>query len=746
MDSDKRKTKGQLINELDDARNRIRELEKYTVIDKSGDGIAIIQNGLIKFANSTASEIYGFPVEEIFSKPFINYIAPPYRENIQEMYSKRLRGEQVPEKYETVLLNNRGNEIPVEINASYIEYDGRPATLAVVRDISERKKHTESLKASEEKFRTIFNNSSDGIVVYFLDDDNQPGHFIEVNETFCEWLGYTREELKGFSVNDVTNFERDPLPLKDTMLKLRRESKVSAERILRAKNGQEIQVEINAHLINYQGKDLVITLLRNIEARKKAEDSLRDSEQKFKTLAEKSPNMVFINQAGKIVYANRLCEEIMGYSLAELYDPGFDFLKLVADEHIAETKRNFTRHASGHDIPPVEYTFVTKSGRRIECILSTKLIHYTGSQAILGVVTDISNRKLVEEELKFQASLLDASLDTIIAHDLDGNLKYVNDSACCTFGYTREEMLNMNLGQIADTETARLIGPRLRDVAEKGKASFEVTNRRKDGSEVYREIHDSLLNVGDKQYVVGIGHDITDKKRMQSQLIMQDRLASIGQFVSGIAHELNNPLTSVIGFSELLLQKDLPEIARGDLKIINDEAKRTSTIVRNLLTFARQHPQDKQPVLISDPIRAVLQIRYHEQRVNNISVETNFAPDLPLVTGNDSQLQQVFFNLVTNAEFAITDSQRKGIITISTEHLTNFVRVTFKDDGPGISAENMKRLFSPFFTTKEPGKGTGLGLSICQGIIAEHGGRIWAESEPGKGAAFFVELPVSNNL
>ncbi|MDO8578770.1 MAG: ATP-binding protein, partial [Dehalococcoidales bacterium] len=231
-------------------------------------------------------------------------------------------------------------------------------------------------------------------------------------------------------------------------------------------------------------------------------------------------------------------------------------------------------------------------------------------------------------------------------------------------------------------------------------------------------------------------------EQMQEQLFMQDRLASIGQLVSGVAHELNNPLTSVIGFSQLLLQQELPKDISEDLKIINHEAQRTSKIVKNLLTFARQQPREKRPVAINEPIQTVLQLRAHEHAVNNIKVNTQFAPDLPRIMGNSSQLQQVFFNIITNAEFAMIEAHHSGALTIKTEQLSGFVRASFSDDGPGISSEHMARLFTPFFTTKEIGKGTGLGLSICQGIVTEHGGRIRAESSPGHGATFIIELPV----
>ncbi|MDO8578926.1 MAG: ATP-binding protein [Dehalococcoidales bacterium] len=251
---------------------------------------------------------------------------------------------------------------------------------------------------------------------------------------------------------------------------------------------------------------------------------------------------------------------------------------------------------------------------------------------------------------------------------------------------------------------------------------------------------------GDIVQMIEFCQDNTERKRMQEQLIAQDRLVSIGQLVSGVAHELNNPLTSVLGFSDILLQKELPNDIRSDLEIVNSEAKRTALIVKNLLTFARQQPQQKTLLDVNEPLQTVLQLRGHSQRANNITTETHLAKRLPPVLANISQIEQVFLNIIVNAEQAMIEAHNKGTLKIYSEHRGDFVRVTVTDDGPGISRENMSRLFTPFFTTKEIGKGTGLGLSISQGIILEHGGRIWAESEPGKGTTFFVELPIFNGF
>ncbi|MDO8577701.1 MAG: ATP-binding protein [Dehalococcoidales bacterium] len=359
-----------------------------------------------------------------------------------------------------------------------------------------------------------------------------------------------------------------------------------------------------------------------------------------------------------------------------------------------------------------------------------------------------TERKAAEEahrlsEENFRHSV-DASPLGIRILDTQGKTVYANRAVLEMYGFKNFEELNSPPNSNIYTPEAYLKHRKRVDKRSKGEyvpLHYEVNIVRPDGDIRHLDVLRSDVVWNGTPQFQQLYQDITEVKNLQQQLIMQDRLVSIGQLVSGVAHELNNPLTSVIGFSELLLQRQLPDDIRADLKIVNEEAKRTSTIVKNLLMFARQQPQDKYPIQINEPIQSVLLLRNHEQSVNSIGVNTSFTPDLPLVMANGSQLQQVFFNLVTNAEFAMTEAHNRGTITITTERAGDFVRVSIADDGPGIAPENMKRLFSPFFTTKDLGKGTGLGLSICQGIIAEHGGKIWAESEPGRGATFKVELP-----
>ena len=234
-----------------------------------------------------------------------------------------------------------------------------------------------------------------------------------------------------------------------------------------------------------------------------------------------------------------------------------------------------------------------------------------------------------------------------------------------------------------------------------------------------------------------------EHKQMQEQLIVADRLASVGELAAGIAHELNNPLTGILGLSQLLAARDLPEETKKDLKLVYSEAQRAAGIVKNMLAFAREHPPVKEQLSINDVISKILELLAYEQKVNNIKVVKHLAPDLPQIMGDYFQLQQVFLNIVINAEQIMTEAHGKGTLIITTRGAGDIVTASFMDDGPGISQATLRRIYDPFFTTKEVGKGTGLGLSICHGIISNHGGRIYTKSELGKGATFTVELPLS---
>jgi signal transduction histidine kinase/CheY-like chemotaxis protein len=232
-------------------------------------------------------------------------------------------------------------------------------------------------------------------------------------------------------------------------------------------------------------------------------------------------------------------------------------------------------------------------------------------------------------------------------------------------------------------------------------------------------------------------------KTTQAQLIQSEKLSGIGEFVAGVAHELNNPLTAVMGFSELLERADTEPGHKRYLEMIRKSSQRCQKIVQSLLSFARRHAPERKLFSVNELMENAVEFLQYQLRTSNIEVILRLAPDLPRAMVDPHQIQQVFLNLINNARQAIEGHQPRGSIRITTETSGPMVRITLEDDGPGIAEANLSKVFDPFFTTKEVGKGTGLGLSLCYGMIKEHGGSIEVRSRLGEGATFIIELPLA---
>jgi two-component system NtrC family sensor kinase len=237
--------------------------------------------------------------------------------------------------------------------------------------------------------------------------------------------------------------------------------------------------------------------------------------------------------------------------------------------------------------------------------------------------------------------------------------------------------------------------------------------------------------------------DITAERQIQAKLLQTEKMAALGQLVSGIAHELNNPLTAIMGYGQLLLGHGLRPAQLAEARKIYQEAERARRIVKNLLFFARETKPERVRVDLNEVVERTLALRSYELKVENIAVECELDPDLPATLADPYQLQQVVLNLLVNAEQALLQGRGQGNIWIRTMRLPgNRLALEVADDGPGVPPDIASRVFDPFFTTKPPGVGTGLGLSIVYGIVQQHGGEVSLESAPGAGAKFVVELPV----
>ncbi len=270
------------------------------------------------------------------------------------------------------------------------------------------------------------------------------------------------------------------------------------------------------------------------------------------------------------------------------------------------------------------------------------------------------------------------------------------------------------------------------------------------GDREYDAVAALLLNPDGSGSVIEVLRDTTERKRaverekqLQEQLNLSSRLASIGELAAGVAHEINNPLAGIAGFSQRLLRKCTGQKVRQDLERIHSEAMRAAKVLQNLLVFARHREPKKQYSDINDIVQKTLELRAYELKTSNIEVVTKLAPALPKIMVDFHQIQEVFLNIILNAEQVMIEANHRGELSIKTQKMKDYIRILFTDDGPGIPTEHLNKVFDPFFTLRRERGGTGLGLSISHGIVAKHGGRIYVRSKPGKGAMFIVELPLT---
>ncbi|HEV8401121.1 MAG TPA: ATP-binding protein [Gemmatimonadales bacterium] len=335
----------------------------------------------------------------------------------------------------------------------------------------------------------------------------------------------------------------------------------------------------------------------------------------------------------------------------------------------------------------------------------------------------------------------DALSEGIAVVDVDGKVRRANRALAALLGAPLPAVIGTHLCEALLGKSHALM--ELLDAARRGEHPPALVARSERLGSTMRVNAARIPTATEDQSVVVLVEDVTDQQVMETQLIQSEKLAAVGQLVSGVAHELNNPLTSIAGLSEFLLeQKEISKKDRGHLKVIHEQAERAGRIVRNLLTFARKEPAERSPVDLNDVVQRTLQLMEYDLKIADVDVQRDLRAALPHVVGDRHSLQQVVLNLLTNAAQAVAENRpgQPRAITVSTWS-DDLVHLRVADTGPGINDVVAQNVFTPFFTTKEPGKGTGLGLSITYTIVENHGGRITLERPTSGGAAFRVDLP-----
>lgn len=481
--------------------------------------------------------------------------------------------------------------------------------------------------------------------------------------------------------------------------------------------------------------------------------ALRRNEARFTELFETLQEGIYIaTPDGNILDANPALVRMLGYASKE------ELLQRKVPEILLDPAERKALMDYAERQPLVqgrEVTLQRKDGTSIICLNTAAAVRDKEARVIRyqGAVMDITERREIERRLRqqqeFARRLVDNFPDLILVLDVNSQYTFVSPRCEKVLGYSLEETQRMEFGGRTHPEDLPAAMAVYKDILA-GKqtfASMEIRVRHKQGD--WRRILFNFSPLSDEkggiEGVVLSGRDITDLKHLEEQLIQAEKLAAMGQMLAGVAHELNNPLTAVLGVTELLRERSGPdETFKRQLELTHRQARRAARIVQNLLEFSRPASPQKKLLDINNLVERTLQLHEHSLRRNSIEVDFHPETSLPGVIGDANQLIQVFLNLVTNAEQAIREVRDSGRLQIRPSHVGNRVSVTFQDDGCGIRPEALPRIFDPFYTTKRPGGGTGLGLSICMSILREHGGNIEAEPLPAGGSAFTVTLPVAS--
>ena len=732
-----------------------------TIISSVGEGIVVVdRQGCYVVFNPVMERITGVAAAEALGRRPWDVFPKLRAVGVQEYVDRALRGETVhgPE-FELPQLGNRRHVWLISTYRPHRNSRGDiVGVVAVVRDVTARHEAESALRESETRMKTIFDGVADGIAIY-----DPGGAILEANRVMCDRLGYSHEEMLHLTIQEIDSPD-SAARFPGRVAEIIREGFSTFEVRHQRRDGTWIPIEAGSRLIEFRGKPAILAVQRDISDRKHAEEAIREQARFLQQLLDAIPIPITAKGSdGRITIRNRAFTDgpgrarpdVIGNTLDELDSNNYTLHKTHDDAVIA-----------GGPIQVYEAATPVADGL-VRRMVMTKAPLFAEDGTVNGVVSaalDITDRYEAEQglrrsEARFRA-LFENAADSIFMWDPQGSFIEANQAACDRLGYTHEELLGMSPVDLDTADEARLVAERIDRLMVQGRAFFETTHVRKDGTTFPVEMNLATLDMGGRPAVLAIARDISERRRaeaeraaLEDQLRQSQKMEEIGRLAGGIAHDFNNLLTAIRGNATLALA-ELPadSTVRDELHQIEQGSDRAAALTRQLLAFARRTVLQPEVVDLAVVLRK-LEPMLRRVLGEDISLVTRTPTSRGAVLADPSQIEQVIVNLAVNARDAMPDG---GTLTIETADVVleqpqvqahpaatpgPNAMIAVSDTGTGMDAATLKHLFEPFFTTKGVGKGTGLGLATVYGIVRQSGGSVWATSTLGSGSTFYVYLP-----
>ena len=718
--------------------------------------IADIDSGIFINVNQRWLEMLGYSRDELLGKTSteVGIWKDP---EVRGHAVARFQSESSLSNYPVEFITKTGRTRSALWSAEKISLQGRAFMLSLITDVTEQRRAEKKLQESEEKFFLAFNSSPDAININRFED----GLYIDINEGFTSLTGFTKADVSGKTSLDLAIWadaaDRDRLL---TALKEKGYCE-NLEARFRRKDGTVCLGLMSARLISLSGKAHIISVTRDISKIRKIEREILEQKLLFETMFNAIEDGILLTDTkGRILLVNKGTESLFGYCQEEFRGNTTEFLSPDGGQYQKLNRLKNGTSASISDRVTVA-KFRTKSGKQFPGeVFGAKLFDKNNKWiGHLVIIHDISERQEREVERERLVAAIEQTRDAIVITDRAGIVQYVNPSFESVTGYSRQEVLQQNLSFLKSGEQAPSFYQKMWQILNSGKTfKGRLVNRHKDGNFFTEEVTISPIFDGDGQIInfVAVKSDITEQILLESQLQHAQKMEAVGRLTGGVAHDFNNILGVIIGYTELALQDVEPQQKiHGDLKKILAAAKRSADIVRQLLAFSRKQTVSPKVFNLNKAVKGIYEI-LQSLIGEHIELAWIVASDPLMIKIDPTQIDQILANLCVNAKDAI-GSGSAGKIIIETKQVVldeqycanhiglypgGFVQLSVSDNGCGIEKEHLNRIFEPFYSTKNASHGTGLGLSTVYGIVTQNNGFINVFSEPGRGATFTVYIPL----